>query len=127
MQLIDALCRDDLPAVEAAAVAAIADFRPMPASLMPLSLRLRTPAHQARVRMPTQTSPCAEGQPRQRARPACARTIIADVWIAAAEPQRALDLLAPLLTKSDDNRCRDRAASPRPGASSLSAIGREFA
>ncbi|MFL6637724.1 MAG: NfrA family protein [Paraburkholderia graminis] len=133
MQLIDALfAANDLPAVEAAASAAITDFPADAASLMPLTLRGYALAAQGRASdADTDFALALKANHASERDQRVARTIIADVWIAAAEPQRALDLLAPLPTKSDDTdaaialrRARARASLSHPVASSLDPLRR---
>ena len=142
LQLIDALfAANDLPAVEAAASAASAasvgsvagvGHSADDASLMPLTLRGYALAAQGRMAEAEadfarvlQANHASEQDQR------VARTIIADVRIAAGEPQRALDVLAPLSAKGDDTdaaialrRARARAALTHPVASSLDPLRR---
>ncbi|WP_025598372.1 NfrA family protein [Burkholderia sp. WSM2230] len=133
MQLIDALfAANDLPAVQAAASAAIADLSADDASLMPLTLRgyaLAAQGHasDADADFVRALKVSHAGARDQRV----ARTIIADVWIAARDPQRALDLLAPLQANNDDTdaaialrRARARAALAHPVAASLDPLRR---
>jgi len=133
MQLIDALfAANDLPAVQAAASAAIADLPAADASLMPLTLRGYALAAQGRASDADADFARALKASQASARDQrVARIIIADVWTAAGEPQRALDLLAPLQAERDDTdaaialrRARARAALTHPVAASLDPLRR---
>ncbi|WP_408300189.1 NfrA family protein [Paraburkholderia sediminicola] len=101
IQLIDVLfAANDLPGVQAAASDAIAADD---TEIMPLTLRGYALAAQGKT-----TEAEADFAKAQHANDATqrnkrvARVIIADVWIAEGQPQRALDLLAPLKMNGDD-------------------------
>ncbi|WP_167361437.1 tetratricopeptide repeat protein, partial [Paraburkholderia ginsengiterrae] len=101
IQLMDVLfAANDLPGVQAAASDAIAVDD---SEIMPLALRGYTLAAQGK---PDEAD--ADFAKAQQANDATernkriSRVIIADVWIAGGQPQRALDLLAPLKTLGDD-------------------------
>lgn len=101
IQLMDVLfAADDLPGVQAAASDAIAADD---SEIMPLALRGYVLAAQGRVDEAdadfAKAQQANDGTERNRR---IARVIIADVWIAQGQPQRALDLLAPLKTNGDD-------------------------
>ncbi|MEM5389106.1 bacteriophage N4 adsorption protein A [Paraburkholderia phymatum] len=101
IQLMDALfVSNDLPGVEAAASVAIAadDTEIMPFVLRGYAFAAQGKAAQADADFAKALNVRDATQRNGR----IARVIIADVWIADGEPQRALDLLAPLKTAGDD-------------------------
>ncbi|MCX4151210.1 bacteriophage N4 adsorption protein A [Paraburkholderia madseniana] len=101
IQLIDALfAANDLPGVQAATSAAIAadDTEIMPLTLRGYTLAAQGKTAQAEADFAKALQANDATQRNQRV----ARVIIADVWIAEGQPQRALDLLAPLKTNRDD-------------------------
>ncbi|MFM0015820.1 bacteriophage N4 adsorption protein A [Paraburkholderia sediminicola] len=101
IQLIDALfAANDLPGVQAAASAAIAADD---TEIMPLTLRGYTLAAQGKtVDAEADFAKALHANDATQRNKRVARMIIADVWIAEGQPQRALDLLAPLKTNGDD-------------------------
>ncbi|MFL9987521.1 bacteriophage N4 adsorption protein A [Paraburkholderia sediminicola] len=101
IQLIDALfAANDLPGVQAAASAAIAADD---TEIMPLTLRGYTLAAQGKtVDAEADFAKALHANDATQRNRRVARMIIADVWIAEGQPQRALDLLAPLKTNGDD-------------------------
>ncbi|MFM0132525.1 bacteriophage N4 adsorption protein A [Paraburkholderia sediminicola] len=101
IQLIDALfAANDLPGVQAAASAAIAADD---TEIMPLTLRGYTLAAQGKtVDAGADFAKALHANDATQRNRRVARMIIADVWIAEGQPQRALDLLAPLKTNGDD-------------------------
>ncbi|MFM0091938.1 bacteriophage N4 adsorption protein A [Paraburkholderia sediminicola] len=101
IQLIDALfAANDLPGVQAAASAAIAADD---TEIMPLTLRGYTLAAQGKtVDAEADFVKALHANDATQRNRRVARVIIADVWIAEGQPQRALDLLAPLKTNGDD-------------------------
>ncbi|HZZ09704.1 MAG TPA: bacteriophage N4 adsorption protein A [Paraburkholderia sp.] len=122
MQLIDALfAANDLPGVQAAASDAIAVSD---GEVMPLTLRGYVLAAQgqrseaeadfaqalqisgtksgAQSDRTDQSDQHAQSDRRDERDRRMARVIIADVWIGEGEPQRALDVLAPLKPQGDD-------------------------
>jgi len=133
MQLIDALfAANDLAGVQAAASAAVAALPADDTSLLPLVLRGYAVAAQGRAADADADFARALKTSQASARDQrVARIIIADVWIAAGEPQRALDLLAPLQAEGDDSdaaialrRARARAALANPVVASLDPLRR---
>ncbi|MBK3822777.1 NfrA family protein [Paraburkholderia aspalathi] len=101
IQLIDALfAANDLPGVQAAASAAIVadDTEIMPLTLRGYTLAAQGKTAEAEADFAKALHANAATQRNKRV----ARVIIADVWIAEGQPQRALDLLAPLKTNGDD-------------------------
>ncbi|MFM0735145.1 bacteriophage N4 adsorption protein A [Paraburkholderia sediminicola] len=101
IQLIDALfAANDLAGVQAAASAAIAADD---TEIMPLTLRGYTLAAQGKTAdAEADFAKALHANDATQRNKRVARVIIADVWIAEGQPQRALDLLAPLKTNGDD-------------------------
>lgn len=101
IQLIDALfAANDLAGVQAAASAAIAADD---TDIMPLTLRGYTRAAQGNsADAEADFAKALHANDITQRNQRVARVIIADVWIAEGQPQRALDLLAPLKTNRDD-------------------------
>ncbi|MFM0070704.1 tetratricopeptide repeat protein [Paraburkholderia sediminicola] len=101
IQLIDALfAANDLPGVQAAASAAIAADD---TEIMPLTLRGYTLAAQGKTAdAEADFAKALHANNATQRNQRVARVIIADVWIAEGQPQRALDLLAPLKMNRDD-------------------------
>ncbi|WP_144142851.1 NfrA family protein [Paraburkholderia sp. BCC1884] len=101
IQLMDVLfAAEDLPGVQAAASDAIAadDTEIMPLALRGYVLAAQGKTEQAEADFTRALHANDATQRNQRV----ARVIIADVWIAEGQPQRAIDLLAPLKVNSDD-------------------------
>ncbi|RKE36793.1 adsorption protein A [Paraburkholderia sp. BL23I1N1] len=130
IQLIDTLfATNDLPGVQAAASDAItADDT----EIMPLTLRgyvLTAQGKTAEADADFAKALHADDATQRNKR--VARVIIADVWIAEGQPQRALDLLAPLKMDGDDTdppialrraqARRELAQAPGVGANAASA------
>ncbi|WP_310632494.1 NfrA family protein [Paraburkholderia sp.] len=93
--------KNDMPALDAAASDALnANIQP---TLMLHVMRGYARAAQGQAAQAdadfAQALQADDGTPRERR---VARVIVADVWTAQGEPQRALDLLAPLGTQGDD-------------------------
>lgn len=101
IQLIDTLfAANDLPGVQAAASAAIAADD---TEIMPLTLRGYTLAAQGKTaEAEADFAKALHANDATQRNKRVARVIIADVWIAEGQPQRAFDLLAPLKTNGDD-------------------------
>ncbi len=101
IQLIDALfAANDLPGVQAAASEAIAADD---TEIMPLALRGYTLAAQGKTaEAEADFAKALHANDATQRNKRVARVIIADVWIAEGQPQRALDLLAPLKMNGDD-------------------------
>ncbi|CAB3728372.1 hypothetical protein LMG24238_05491 [Paraburkholderia sediminicola] len=101
IQLIDTLfAANDLPGVQAAASAAIAADD---TEIMPLTLRGYTLAAQGKTaEAEADFAKALHANDATQRNQRVARVIIADVWIAEGQPQRALDLLAPLKMNRDD-------------------------
>ncbi|QDQ81106.1 NfrA family protein [Paraburkholderia megapolitana] len=101
VQLIDTLfATNDLAGVQAAASAAIAadDIGIMLLTLHGYALAAQGKTSEA----DTDFSKVQQAHDATQRNQRIARVIIADVWIAEGEAQRALDLLAPLKTNGDD-------------------------
>lgn len=101
IQLMDVLfAANDLPGVQAAASDVIAADD---TEIMPLTLRGYTFAAQGRTaEADADFAKALHANDATGRNKRIARVIIADVWIAEGQPQRALDLLAPLKTNGDD-------------------------
>ncbi|CAE6835143.1 NfrA family protein [Paraburkholderia haematera] len=101
VQLIDTLfATDDLPGVQAAASEAIAADD---TEIMPLALRGYALAAQGKTAdADADFAKALHADDATQRNKRVARVIIADVWIAEGQPQRALDLLAPLKMNGDD-------------------------
>nr|WKF59196.1 hypothetical protein HUO10_003705 [Paraburkholderia busanensis] len=101
IQLIDTLfAANDLPGVQAAASDAIAADD---TEIMPLTLRGYVLAAQGKDdAAEADFAKALQAKDATQRNKRVARVIIADVWIAEGQPQRALDLLAPLKTNGDD-------------------------
>ncbi|WP_211633598.1 NfrA family protein [Paraburkholderia nemoris] len=101
IQLIDALfAANDLPGVQAAASEAIAADD---TEIMPLALRGYTLAAQGKTaEAEADFAKALHANDATQRNQRVARVIIADVWISEGQPQRALDLLAPLKMNRDD-------------------------
>ncbi|MBP0594375.1 bacteriophage N4 adsorption protein A [Paraburkholderia sp. LEh10] len=101
VQLMDALfAANDLPGVQAAASEAIAADD---SEIAPLVLRGYVLAAQGRMdEADADFGNALKAGDATRRNKRIARAIIADVWLAEGEPQRALDLLTPLATVGDD-------------------------
>jgi tetratricopeptide (TPR) repeat protein len=102
LQLFDLLAaQNDMPALEQAASDALAaDVHP---ALMPYTVRGYARAAQGRFDEAqadfASAAQVTDASPRDQR---VSRAIVADVWIAAGDPQRALDALAPLKPTGDD-------------------------
>lgn len=101
VQLIDTLlATNDLAGAEAAAGDAIAADD---TEIMPLTLRGYVRAAQGKTaQADADFAKAQQAQDATQRNQRVARVIIADVWIAEGQPQRALDLLAPLKTAGDE-------------------------
>ena len=94
------LAANDLPGVQAAAGAAD-DTELMPLTLRGYALAAQGKTDEAEADF-AKALHAKDATRRDRRDRRVARVIIADVWIADGQPQRALDLLTPLNTSGDD-------------------------